>query len=116
MPTCELCGYTTERTDNFAKHLKSSKHIKKTLGEKQPQKEALDKFAKRMSDAHTSMLAYHKEQMDYVKKKYDDIMVEEITKRDKIINALQNQIVQLYADQKRLMKKVGIEHMNHLND
>jgi nucleoside-triphosphatase THEP1 len=116
MPRCEICNYETDRTDNYAKHLKSTKHIKRLAGAENPQKESLDKYASRITEMYDRMVALNKEEKEYMRKKYDTMLVEEIGKRDLVIKQMSNYIGELQKTQKELLADLGFDDVFRWED
>ena len=63
---CKCCDYKTNRQLNYDRHLESSKHIKKEMGEREPEKESSTIFKKRLMrenkdlrEAHLQDLYFH---------------------------------------------------------
>ena len=97
---CKCCNYMAKTKGNYEKHLKTSKHIKKEEGEKEPTKENPTIFKKRLIRENNDLKEIHKKEIEWLKEKHKieiELLQQNLKEKDITIEIMSN-----------LLKKDGI--------
>ena len=71
---CKCCDHNAGTKGNYQRHLESSKHIKKEMGEREPEKESSTIFKKRLMRENKDLREAHLQEVSWLKEKHKDEM------------------------------------------
>lgn len=92
---CKCCNYIAKTKGNYEKHLKTSKHIKKEEGEKNPTKENPTIFKKRLMRENNDLKEVHKIEIEWLKEKHKieiDALLQKLKDKEITIEIMHKQL------------------------
>ena len=109
---CKCCDYDPSTKGNYQKHLESSKHIKKEMGEREPIRESKTILAKRVLRESKDAREANLQQIAFLKEKHKDevdnlnrIIREKDLSFDNMYKIMNDKIEYLMAEVKQLRQE-----------